>query len=53
MGGAIGGQWLVGDNPDIVARHQAKVYGQAPAYATLSKPATLFARASSGADSLA
>ncbi len=24
----IGGQWLVCDNPSIVARHQAKVYGQ-------------------------
>ncbi len=24
----IGGQWLVCDNPEIVARHQAKVYGQ-------------------------
>jgi malate dehydrogenase (quinone) len=25
----IGGQWLVCDNPKIVERHQAKVYGQA------------------------
>ncbi len=25
----IGGQWLVCDNQEIVARHQAKVYGQA------------------------
>jgi malate dehydrogenase (quinone) len=25
----IGGQWLVCDRPEIVARHQAKVYGQA------------------------
>ena len=25
----IGGQWLVCDNPEIVQRHQAKVYGQA------------------------
>lgn len=25
----IGGQWLVCENPEIVARHQAKVYGQA------------------------
>ncbi len=25
----IGGQWLICDNPEIVARHQAKVYGQA------------------------
>ncbi len=25
----IGGQWLVCDNPAIVAQHQAKVYGQA------------------------
>jgi malate dehydrogenase (quinone) len=25
----IGGQWLVCDNPDIVSKHQAKVYGQA------------------------
>lgn len=25
----IGGQWLVCENPDIVAKHQAKVYGQA------------------------
>jgi malate dehydrogenase (quinone) len=24
----IGGQWLVCDNPEIVARHRAKVYGQ-------------------------
>ena len=24
----IGGQWLVCDNPEVVARHQAKVYGQ-------------------------
>jgi malate dehydrogenase (quinone) len=30
MGGfPIGGQWLVCDQPEIVARHQAKVYGQA------------------------
>ncbi len=25
----IGGQWLVCDNPEIIARHHAKVYGQA------------------------
>jgi len=25
----IGGQWMVCDNPSIVSRHQAKVYGQA------------------------
>ena len=25
----IGGQWLVCDDPKIVAQHQAKVYGQA------------------------
>jgi len=25
----IGGQWLICDNPEIVAKHQAKVYGQA------------------------
>jgi malate dehydrogenase (quinone) len=25
----IGGQWLVCENPDIVKKHQAKVYGQA------------------------
>ncbi len=24
----IGGRWLVCENPDVVARHQAKVYGQ-------------------------
>ncbi len=24
----IGGQWIVCDNPEIVAKHQAKVYGQ-------------------------
>ncbi|MDB6078025.1 MAG: mqo [Akkermansiaceae bacterium] len=24
----IGGQWLICDNPEIVAKHQAKVYGQ-------------------------
>jgi malate dehydrogenase (quinone) len=30
MGGfPIGGQWLVCENPEIVKRHQAKVYGQA------------------------
>jgi malate dehydrogenase (quinone) len=30
MGGfPIGGQWLVCDNPEIVSRHHAKVYGQA------------------------
>ncbi|NJK92663.1 MAG: malate dehydrogenase (quinone) [Blastochloris sp.] len=30
MGGfPIGGQWLVCDKPEIVQRHQAKVYGQA------------------------
>lgn len=25
----IGGQWLICENPEIVAKHQAKVYGQA------------------------
>jgi len=25
----IGGQWLICENPEIVARHEAKVYGQA------------------------
>ncbi len=25
----IGGQWLICDNPEIVSKHQAKVYGQA------------------------
>ncbi len=25
----IGGQWLICDNPEIVAKHEAKVYGQA------------------------
>jgi malate dehydrogenase (quinone) len=25
----IGGQWLICENPEIVSRHQAKVYGQA------------------------
>lgn len=25
----IGGQWLICDNPEIVGRHEAKVYGQA------------------------
>jgi len=35
----IGGQWLVCDNPEIVARHQAKVYGQAQAEApTMAVP---------------
>ena len=29
----IGGQWLVCDNPEIVDRHRAKVYGQALATA--------------------
>ena len=35
----IGGQWLVCDNPEIVQRHQAKVYGQAlDAAPTLAVP---------------
>ena len=35
----IGGQWLVCDNPDIVKKHQAKVYGQALATApTMAVP---------------
>lgn len=35
----IGGQWLVCDNPEIVNRHQAKVYGQALAAApTMAVP---------------
>ncbi len=35
----IGGQWLVCDKPDIVAKHQAKVYGQAQAEApTMAVP---------------
>ena len=35
----IGGQWLVCDNPEIVARHQAKVYGQPQAEApTMAVP---------------
>jgi len=35
----IGGQWLVCDNPEIVAKHQAKVYGQAQAEApTMAVP---------------
>lgn len=35
----IGGQWLVCDKPEIVARHQAKVYGQALATApTMAVP---------------
>ena len=35
----IGGQWLVCDNPEIVARHHAKVYGQALAAApTMAVP---------------
>ncbi len=25
----VGGQWLVCDNPEVVSKHQAKVYGQA------------------------
>ncbi|AMV33574.1 putative malate:quinone oxidoreductase 2 [Pirellula sp. SH-Sr6A] len=35
----IGGQWLVCDSPDIVSRHQAKVYGQSPGAApTMAVP---------------
>ena len=35
----IGGQWLVCDNPEVVARHQAKVYGQPQAEApTMAVP---------------
>ncbi len=35
----IGGQWLVSDKPDVVAKHQAKVYGQAQAEApTMAVP---------------
>jgi malate dehydrogenase (quinone) len=35
----IGGQWLVCDNPAVVARHHAKVYGQALATApTMAVP---------------
>ncbi len=35
----IGGQWLVCDDPAIVARHQAKVYGQSPGAApTMAVP---------------
>ncbi|PTX97569.1 malate dehydrogenase (quinone) [Verrucomicrobia bacterium LW23] len=40
MGGfPIGGQWLVCDNPDVVNRHQAKVYGQPlPTAPTMAVP---------------
>lgn len=35
----IGGEWLVCDNPDIVSRHEAKVYGQSPGAApTMAVP---------------
>ena len=35
----IGGQWLVCDNPDLVARHRAKVYGMSPGAApTMAVP---------------
>ena len=35
----IGGQWLICENPDLVRRHQAKVYGQALAAApTMAVP---------------
>jgi malate dehydrogenase (quinone) len=35
----IGGQWLVCDKPEIVAQHQAKVYGQSPGAApTMAVP---------------
>ncbi len=35
----IGGQWLICDNPAVVSRHQAKVYGQALAAApTMAVP---------------
>ncbi|HSI86356.1 MAG: malate dehydrogenase (quinone) [Candidatus Methylacidiphilales bacterium] len=40
MGGfPIGGQWLVCDNPEVVGRHLAKVYGQPlPAAPTMAVP---------------
>jgi malate dehydrogenase (quinone) len=35
----IGGQWLVCDKPEVVARHEAKVYGQSPGAApTMAVP---------------
>lgn len=35
----VGGQWLVCDKPEVIARHQAKVYGQAQAEApTMAVP---------------
>lgn len=35
----VGGQWLVCEKPEVVARHQAKVYGQAQAEApTMAVP---------------
>lgn len=35
----IGGQWLICDNPEVVKKHQAKVYGQAlPAAPTMAVP---------------
>jgi len=35
----IGGQWLVCENPQIIAKHQAKVYGQPlPAAPTMAVP---------------
>jgi len=40
MGGfPIGGQWLVCENPEIIKKHQAKVYGQPlPAAPTMAAP---------------
>lgn len=35
----IGGEWLVCDNPEVVSRHEAKVYGQSPGAApTMAVP---------------
>ena len=35
----IGGQWLICDNPDVVAQHRAKVYGMSPGAApTMAVP---------------
>lgn len=35
----IGGQWLIADNPDLVAQHEAKIYGLSPGAApTMAVP---------------
>lgn len=48
----VGGQWLVCDNPEVVARHNAKVYGQAQAEAPTMAVPHLDRRVIDGEDAL-